>query len=568
MASCVNCEWGLWTNGKYREVLRKVKTLSGSFEFVKFNDIPDATGSIEDIEKPKRSKLKKAVADNLLFVFKTCHNHIYATDGPEKQAAFFEMLKLIFCKIEDKRNLSHALVFYATSTEQANPDGQLLVKNRIRSIFEQVKKKYSAIFQANELIGLKPRSLAWIVSELQSYSLLNTHIDIKGKAYEEIVGENLRGDKGQFFTPRNIMHMAVKMINPTSKERVLDRSCGTGGFLVSAMSHVIASLEKSVEAEFSCPKDQWTDEHKSYLQASIQDIAARHYFGFDIAPELVKATKMNMVMNNDGSGNILECNSLLPPHEWDIHYPGLREALKRAVHDPTIRFTNHNKIAFADVIVTNPPFGSKIPIKDKAILEQFELAHIWKKPKEKGESWVMTERLQSSVSPEQLFIERCLQFLKPGGRMAIVLPDSILGSPGLAYIRQWLLRKTMIIASIDLHADTFQPNNGTQTSVLILQKKTAAQVYEELKTGYHRPYPIFMVTVEYVGHDRRGNIIFKRDEAGNEMLVPEQQTMESADMLDQLPLLKQQSFAKIINDQTLDIPKAFEDLKKKEGITW
>ena len=117
------------------------------------------------------------------------------------------------------------------------------------------------------------------------------------------------------------------------------------------------------------------------------------------------------------------------------------------------------------MIVTNPPFGSKIPIKDKAILKQFELAHIWQQDK-KNNIWMMTERLQSSVPPEILFIERCTQFLKSGGRMGIVLPDSILGSPGLGYIREWLIQNHRIIASIDLHADTFQPRNGTQTSVL------------------------------------------------------------------------------------------------------
>ncbi len=128
-------------------------------------------------------------------------------------------------------------------------------------------------------------------------------------------------------------------------------------------------------------------------------------------------------------------------------------------------YGDDTRFGYFDVIVTNPPFGSKIPIKDKAILEQFELAHIWQQDK-KNNIWMMTERLQSSVPPEILFIERCTQFLKSGGRMGIVLPDSILGSPGLGYIREWLIQNHRIIASIDLHADTFQPRNGTQTSVL------------------------------------------------------------------------------------------------------
>lgn len=121
-------------------------------------------------------------------------------DGLQKQPAFFELLKVIFCKIEDERNIPNPLEFYTTSEERSNPDGQLTVKKRISKIFERVKKKHGKIFDSNDEIKLAPRSLAYIVSELQKYSLLNTNIDIKGKAYEEIVGANLRGDRGEFFT--------------------------------------------------------------------------------------------------------------------------------------------------------------------------------------------------------------------------------------------------------------------------------------------------------------------------------------------------------------------------------
>jgi len=121
-------------------------------------------------------------------VFRTCHNHIYVTDGMQKQPAFFELLKLIFCKTLDEQNVGATLEFYARSKERSNPDGQLTVKNRISKIFDKVKNQFPQIFEANDEIKLQPRSLAWIVSELQSYSLLETHVDVKGKAYEELVG--------------------------------------------------------------------------------------------------------------------------------------------------------------------------------------------------------------------------------------------------------------------------------------------------------------------------------------------------------------------------------------------
>lgn len=559
MSACPNCEWGMWTNGKQKEVFRKYTDETGNLSFMDYNDIPSADGNLDSINRPQRQSLKNAYDDNLLFVFKTCHNHIHVNDGLQKQPAFFELLKVIFCKIEDERNIPKPLEFYTTSEERSNPDGQLTVKKRISKIFDRVKKKHGKIFDANDEIKLAPRSLAYIVSELQKYSLLNTNIDIKGKAYEEIVGANLRGDRGEFFTPRNVMKMVVEMINPKLDERVLDSSCGTGGFLVTAMTHVIMQLENEFSKSLEKERKDWSSDELKAFQDKISEMASTNFFGFDINPDLVKATKMNMVMNNDGSGNILQTNSLLPPHEWSDEF---RTKLAEAVGVDKTDIRNHETLEFFDVIVTNPPFGSKIPIKDEPVLKQFELAHIWENNKKTG-IWTKTDRLQSSVPPEILFIERCTQFLVPGGRMGIVLPDSILGAPGLGYIREWLIKNHKIIASIDLHADTFQPRNGTQTSVLFLQKKTAEEKDREEKSGQMADYNIFMAMADKIGHDKRGNPIFKRDNEGNEILVDDQDSFITAE--DSIVHAKKQ---KAVDDQTPDIPKIFKDWKKKEGIAW
>ena len=407
--------------------------------------------------------------------------------------------------------------------------------------------------------------MAYIVSELQKYSLLNTNIDIKGKAYEEIVGANLRGDRGEFFTPRNVMKMVVEMINPKMEERVLDSSCGTGGFLVTAMTHVIAQLEADFSEQLGCPRKDWDNDSIRAFNDKISEMAAQYYYGFDINPDLVKATKMNMVMNNDGSGNILQTNSLLPPHEWSDEF---RTKLAEALGVDKSEIRNHKTIEFFNVIVTNPPFGSKIPVKDKNILEQFELAHIWENNKKTG-VWTMTDRLQSSVPPEILFIERCTQLLVPGGRMGIVLPDSILGSPGLGYIREWLIKNHRIIGSVDLHVDTFQPRNGTQTSVLFLQKKTQEQKDAEAKSGTMADYNIFMAMVEKVGHDKRGNPTFKRDKEGNEILVPDTNSVLVLDETsDGSTTVAHEQKKKVEDDQTPDVPAIFAEWKKQEGISW
>lgn len=557
MSVCPNCEWGLWTNSLQKYVYRKYTDENGKIAFMEYNDIPSADGNLDDINRPSRKSLKNASSDNLLFVFRTCHNHIFVNDGFQKQPAFFELLKIIFCKIEDERNIPKPLDFYTTSEERKNPDGQLTVKNRISKIFEKVKKRHGKIFDTNDEIKLSARSLAYIVGELQKYSLLKTNIDIKGKAYEEIVGANLRGDRGEFFTPRNVMKMAVEMVDPKIDEKVLDSSCGTGGFITMAMTHCINIIRAEIEKEMGEPYEKWDGEVLVSYQNRIAEMASTNYFGFDINPDLVKATKMNMVMNNDGSGNILQTNTLLPPHEWSDEF---KTRLSEALQIPKQSIKNHKTIDFFDVIVTNPPFGAKIPVQDSVILEQYDLAHLWNQDKKTGK-WTMTDKLQSSVPPEILFIERCTQLLKEKGRMAIVLPDAILGSPGLGYIREWLILNHRIIASIDLHVDTFQPRNGTQTSVLILEKKSKAQKDKEEKSGEMADYNIFMSMVDKVGHDRRGNPLFKRDADGNEILVPE--VREESDIIG-----TKQIMVKIEDDQTYEVPKTFKKWKIKEGIAW
>ncbi len=566
MSVCPNCEWGMWTNGKYKEVWRKVR-VGDKYEFTEYNDIPPADGSIEDVDRPKRNKLKRAYEDNLLMVFKTCHNHIYVTDGLQKQPAFFEFLKLIFCKTLDEQNIPHRLEFYATSEERSNPDGQLTVKNRITAIFEKVKERYGQIFDKNDEIKLRPRSLAYIVSELQNYSLLDSDIDVKGKAYEELVGANLRGDRGEFFTPRNIMKMAVDMVAPKPHERICDPACGTGGFLVTAMNHVIQQLKEMAKKDFEGDELAWLDKEKNSLRDKIKEIASANFFGFDINPDLVKATKMNMVMNNDGSGNIYQIDSLLPAHEWATE---TKDLLSRAlrVEKETLR-----KFELFDIIVTNPPFGSKIPIKDHHILEQYNLGYIWRNEQygvDPQAGWTITNRFQASAPPEQLFIERCLQLLKPGGRLAIVLPDAILGSPSLGYIRKWLIQRTVIIASIDLHSDTFQPRNGTQTSILILQKKTKSEIDREAVEREMADYNIFMAIVDKIGHDKRGNQLFKRDKQGNEILVPEEaeKILELGEIANGTRTVKTASKKKLRDDQTPLVASAFREWKKREGIAW
>lgn len=549
-------EWGMWTNGRAKRVYRWIRDEKGQvIEEQEPNDIPSKDGNIEEVDRPTRDSLKNAVGDNLLFSFKICHDHIYVTDGLQKQPAFFELLKVIFCKIHDERNFPNLLEFYATAREKASNDGRLTVFNRISKIFDAVKRQYPAIFDDNDTIKLQPRSLAYIVGELQRYSFLSTNIDVKGKAYEELVGANLRGDRGEFFTPRNVQKMTIRMLAPKVTDKILDQSCGTGGFLVIAMNEVIEQLKQ--QAGVTEQSDPWMHDA---LNSKIRETAQKNFFGIDINPDLVKATKMNMVMNNDGSGNIFRQDSLLHPHQWEDSF---RKEFAKALGIEPKDLRSAKDLAHFDLIATNPPFGSKLPINDRETLDQYQLGHVWRKT-ESG-WWEPTNQLQTSAPPEILFIERCWQFLKPGGRMGIVLPDAILGAPGLLYVRHWVIKHCRIVASIDLHSDTFQPRNGTQTSVLILQKLTEKEIERGLPD-----YDIFMAQVKAIGHDKRGNTVYRRNEEGEEILVPADP--ESIPLIERTatgegtarPIPQQ----KVEHDDTQQVANEFITWKKQVVLGW
>lgn len=234
MSSCLNVRYGMWTNGTDRFCFAKRDDSRGGWTFEEIIDIPGFGQTEADAQRPSRKDLKVATADNLLFAFRRCHNYIAAHEGKQKTEAFWELLKLIFTKIEDER--SPKLNFFATPSERGSSTVASAAKKRIQSLFEQrVVNKYPTIFEAKDIeIDLKPEVVAYAVTELQGYSLLRSPVDVKGVAYEEIVGSNLRGDRGEFFTPRNACRMAVAMLDPQPDERILDRPAVPGASLSPA----------------------------------------------------------------------------------------------------------------------------------------------------------------------------------------------------------------------------------------------------------------------------------------------------------------------------------------------
>jgi type I restriction enzyme M protein len=497
MAACLNCQFGMWTNGVDMLCFQKVQG-KDKFLINDVIDIPPRGKSADEFEKPTFEMLRPAT--DLRAVFKRCHNYIYGNQGLPKDKAFHELLKLIFSKVRDERE-SKVVGFYVTNKELHSTTGSIKVQNRIDELFKEVEKQYPHIFSdPSEKLDLDPNVLAYVVSQVQPYSFLETDTDVKGAAYEEIVGANLRGDRGEFFTPRNVCRLAVEILFASTpgdkwKElRIIDPACGTGGFLIAILNHIKAIFYREELAK-------WHDEETASTRTNerIKSYCEHSLFGIDINPLLVRATQMNEVMHGNGSGNLFCVNSLRPPPEWP------QPVLQRA------------KLESFDLLFTNPPFGAKIPIDDPHILAQYDLGHIWK---DNGNfQFVRTDELRGSVAPEQLFIERCVQMLKEHGRMAIVLPDSILSNPGLAFIRYWILTNTRILASVDLPPETFEPFVGTQASLLFLERKSDDEIRYEKQSGVQVEYDIFMSVPKKIGHDRRGNAIFQRTPDGEEIIA-------------------------------------------------
>lgn len=498
-------QYGLWTNGLEFFFIEKEQK---RFE-IKFNPIGDWPMAEESIgTKDVVSDAHTRVADNemLKITFRRCHNFIHGNEGMPKDAAFWQFLYLIFCKMHDenlrgKQRRAWQRRFWAGPKEQFEASGQRAIRKRIEELFAEVKKQYKNIFRGNEEITLSDRALAFIVSELAKYDFTRTDVDAKGVAYQELVGVNLRGDRGQYFTPRGVVKLVIEMLDPKESETLLDPACGTGGFLVATLGHML----KKFREEGNIPAGSESTTEFLSVHERLKEYAAANVYGADFDPFLIRAAQMNMVLAGDGRGHIYNINSL----EFPLGHLNDLSIAKKEI-----------PLGSVDIIATNPPFGSDIPITDKHILEQYQLAHNWEPDGDGG--FRNTGALKGSVAPEILFIERCIKWLKPGtGRLGIVLPDGVLGNPAAEYIRWWIMRETQVLASIDLPVEAFiaEANVNILTSLLFLRCKGEAEKRAEA-LGKVEEYPIFMAVADKVGIDRRGTKLYKRTPEGEEILKP------------------------------------------------
>lgn len=489
-------EYGVWTNGDETVYLY---CEPGTDNFTEITNIPSYGESLSDVgQLNKKADLESAT--NLDAVFRQSINYIYGNQGVQRTVAFNELLKLIFVKMYDEQLSDPECKFGVPEVEVESARSSKAVRSQIEPLFDEVKDKYSDVFDANESINLNDDTLTYVVGKLEDYNLLGTDIDVKGSAFENVVGANLKGDRGEFFTPREVVRMTVQMLDIEPEEKVADPACGSGGFIIEGNKQVRNEIDASHgdrlgPAELERMKSEAVDE----------------FYGIDFNPELARAAKMNMVMNQGNHWNIVSENSLLPPEEWSSD-TRQRFGIDLEADDP---------LGVFEVVITNPPFGADIPIERTAILRQFDLGHKWRKVD--GE-WQKQDELKSREAPEVLFIERCLELLEEGGRMGIVIPDGILGNPEAhGYVRKFIEQNAKVLAVVDLPVETFLPQVGARTSVLFLEKHSG---------GIDEDYDIFMAVAEKTGSDRRGHAIYRTDDKGNYVLDEDGERVVANDLPD------------------------------------
>lgn len=410
-----------------------------------------------DPVKQKYFEIDTVSEEELTRRFKLAHNSLWAGGELNPSEAFDELDKLIFCKIWDERKPRKKGEPYAfqifnesipkNATKEQIDQMELKISQelykRITDLYAEGKRKDPEVFKDN--IRLNHQKVKTVVGYLESINLSETDLDSKGKAFETFMGSYFRGDFGQFFTPRTIVKFITDVLPITNDSRVLDTSCGSGGFLLYALDKVRRQASVFYPDYESDPVDatkHWAHWH---------DFAEKNLFGIEINEQIARTAKMNMIIHDDGHTNVISSDGLLPS-ETIINKSGNREF----------------KYNSFDFIITNPPFGSTVKQTEKAYLHQYNLGV-------KDISWLDTKNTQlksrGSQSTEVLFIEQCWKFLHQGGYLAIVIPDGILTNSSLQYVRDNIEEWYRIVGVVSMPQIAFTHTGaGVKSSVLFLRK--------------------------------------------------------------------------------------------------
>ena len=480
---------GVWTNGgqisfyhrkdpNFFEDLPNIPTFDE-----KLSDILSERWTIDDlISKDKLITEKKSLKDLILEM----EDEVLANAGVD---VFEEVFKLIFTKLYDEmesgRNETRHLEF------RNYGDTETELKDKIQKLFDKAKNKWDGVFSEEAKILLTPSHLSVCVSSLQDVKLFNSNLDVVDDAFEYLMSKSSKGEKGQYFTPRYVIDMCVKMLNPKPDETMIDPASGSCGFPVHTIFYVWKQIlkEKGIEQSHLFTSQEKPAECTDYVNSNV--------FAIDFDEKTVRVARTLNLIAGDGQTNVLHLNTLdyerwedtTKTEDWTDTYNEGWKKLKK------LRTTKNSDYSFEfDILMANPPFAGDI--KESRIIAKYELGK-----NAKG-------KYQSKVGRDILFIERNLNFLKPGGRMAIVLPQGRFNNSSDKYIRDFITERSRILAVVGLHGNVFKPHTGTKTSVLFVQK------WDDKLCPKKEDYPIFFATMGEPSKDNSGDKIFVKDKDG------------------------------------------------------
>ena len=480
---------GIWTNGgqisfyhrkdpNFFEDLPNIPTFDE-----KLSDILSERWTIDDlISKDKLITEKKSLKDLILEM----EDEVLANAGVD---VFEEVFKLIFTKLYDEmesgRNETRHLEF------RNYGDTETELKDKIHQLFDKANIKWDGVFSEEAKILLSPSHLSVCVSSLQDVKLFNSNLDVVDDAFEYLMSKSSKGEKGQYFTPRYVIDMCVKMLNPRSDETMIDPASGSCGFPVHTIFYVWKQIlkEKGIEQSHLFTSQEKPAECTDYVNSNV--------FAIDFDEKTVRVARTLNLIAGDGQTNVLHLNTLdyerwedtTKTEDWTDTYNEGWKKLKK------LRTTKNSDYSFEfDILMANPPFAGDI--KESRIIAKYELGK-----NAKG-------KYQSKVGRDILFIERNLNFLKPGGRMAIVLPQGRFNNSSDKYIRDFITERSRILAVVGLHRNVFKPHTGTKTSVLFVQK------WDDKLCPKKEDYPIFFATMGESSKYNSGDKIFVKDKDG------------------------------------------------------
>lgn len=402
--------------------------------------------------------------DSLLKRFEDIHNYLYANDGLSEQQVLDEIVKILFMKYFDEQTQnSHFRII-----ENNEKENEFL--NRIDRLFENTKQKYYSYFDKKDSLNLSIQSLLFVVKKLYKINFSESTKDANGLAFQKFLGRHAKGGRGQFFTPDPVINFCVEILQPKPNEKIIDPACGTGGFLFSSLNYI----------------------KRNYKQENITKYVKNNIFGIEINKRVSQIAKIKFLIETNASPNIICDNSLKTLN--NIKFLDLKK----------------NKLeGFYDIVLTNPPFGTQGKITQSKLLTNYDLGHKWNKHKN---DYLKSNKLLKGQVPDILFIEQCLNLLKPGGKLGIVLPNGHFENSSMEYLRKYIKDKAFIVGVILLPQETFIPyGTGVKVSLLFLQKKNG----KAINNGQ-----VFFSQIKKLGYigNKNGTPIYKKNDKGGFIL--------------------------------------------------